>query len=240
MTGVQGRRAVVTGAANGIGRAIAAALSRAGAEVTGLDVEPGDGDVEVRIVDLSDAEAVARVASGLEADILVNCAGIYLATPLLDLDPAGYHRLLAIDLHAPVLLMHHLGRGMAARGWGRIVNVTSVHSTVSEPGALAYDIAKSGLDAATRVAAIELATSGVLVNSVAPGFVGTRMAEVDGVDELDLPESQAVYIEHGRLPLRRGARPDEIAELVLWLAGAENSYVTGQCIRADGGLTIRL
>ena len=240
MTGVEGRRAVVSGAANGIGRAIAVALTRGGAEVTGLDIEPGDGAVPVRIVDLSDVAALSAVAGELVADILVNCAGIYLSTPLLDLDPVAYHRLLAIDLHAPVLLMHHLGRGMAARGWGRIVNVTSVHSTVSEPGALAYDIAKSGLDAATRVAAIELASSGVLVNAVAPGFVGTRMAEVDGVDELDLPESQAVYIEHGRLPLRRGARPDEVAELVVWLAGEQNTYVTGQSIRVDGGLTVRL
>lgn len=240
MTGVAGRSAVVTGAANGIGAAIASALAGAGASVTGLDVEPGDGSVSMRVVDLADADQLALVAGELRADILVNCAGIYRATPLLNFDPADYHRLLAIDLHAPVLLMQALGRGMAERGWGRIVNVTSVHATVSEPGALAYDIAKAGLDAATRVAAIELAPSGVLVNAVAPGFVTTRMALVDGVDELDLPESHAVYIQNGRLPLGRGARPSEVAELVLWLAGEQNTYVTGQTIRVDGGLTIRL
>lgn len=240
MTGVAGRSAVVTGAANGIGAAIASALAGAGASVTGLDVEPGDGSVSMRVVDLADADRLALVAGELRADILVNCAGVYRATPLLNFDPADYHRLLAIDLHAPVLLMQALGRGMAERGWGRIVNVTSVHARVSEPGALAYDIAKAGLDAATRVAAIELAPSGVLVNAVAPGFVTTRMALVDGVDELDLPESHAVYIENGRLPLGRGARPSEVAELVLWLAGEQNTYVTGQTIRVDGGLTIRL
>lgn len=240
MTGVAGRSAVVTGAANGIGAAIASALAGVGASVTGLDVEPGDGSVSMRFVDLADADQLALVAGELRADILVNCAGIYRATPLLDFDPADYHRLLAIDLHAPVLLMQALGRGMAERGWGRIVNVTSVHATVSEPGALAYDIAKAGLNAATRVAAIELAPSGVLVNAVAPGFVTTRMALVDGVDELDLPESHAVYIENGRLPLGRGARPSEVGELVLWLAGEQNTYVTGQTIRVDGGLTIRL
>ncbi len=243
MTGVAGRRAVVTGASNGIGLATSTALAAAGATVVGLDVEPGPEGLDIRLVDLADSDAVVAAAVELATagvDILVNCAGTFAATPLLELDATDYHRLLAVDLHAPVLLMTHLGSGMAARGWGRIVNVTSVHASVGEPGTLAYDVAKAGLEAATRAAAIELAPWGVLVNAVAPGFVSTRMALVDGVDELDLPEPHAVYIEHGRIPLRRGARPGEVAELVVWLAGEENSYVTGQSVRVDGGLTVRL
>ena len=111
---------------------------------------------------------------------------------------------------------------------------------MSEPGCLAYDVAKAGLEAATRVAAIELAPHGVLVNAVAPGFVTTRMAEVDGVDELETPEMHGIYIEGGRLPLGRGAAPEEVAALVAWLAGPANTYVTGESVRVDGGLTRRL
>lgn len=237
------RRAVVTGASNGIGQAIARALQASGVEVIGLDIEPGEGGFETIAIDLGDAGAVVEVASRLASrgvDILVNCAGIFAASPLLELDLVGYRRLLAIDLDAAVLLMKHLGAGMTARGWGRIVNVTSVHAVVGEPGCLAYDVAKAGLEAATRVAAIELAPDGVLVNAVAPGFVNTRMAVTDGVDELETPEFRSIYIEQGRLPLRRGAAPEEVAGLVLWLVSSANTYVTGQTITVDGGLTVRL
>ena len=236
-------KAVVTGTSNGIGLAIARAFTTDGIEVTGLDIEPGPDGFESIAVDLADAAAVTaagELLAGRGIDILVNCAGIFAASPLLELDLAGYRRLLAIDLDAAVLLMKHLGAGMAERGWGRIVNVTSVHATVSEPGCLAYDVAKAGLEAATRVAAIELAPHGVLVNAVAPGFVTTRMAEVDGVDELETPAMHGIYIEGGRLPLGRGAAPEEVAALVAWLAGPANTYVTGESVRVDGGLTVRL
>ena len=236
-------KAVVTGTSNGIGLAIARAFTADGIEVTGLDIEPGPDGFESIAVNLADAAAVTaagELLAGRGIDILVNCAGIFAASPLLGLDLAGYRRLLAIDLDAAVLLMKHLGAGMAERGWGRIVNVTSVHASVSEPGCLAYDVAKAGLEAATRVAAIELAPHGVLVNAVAPGFVTTRMAEVDGVDELETPAMHGIYIEGGRLPLGRGAAPEEVAALVAWLAGPANTYVTGESVRVDGGLTVRL
>jgi 3-oxoacyl-[acyl-carrier protein] reductase len=127
---------------------------------------------------------------------------------------------------------------MAAHGGGRIVNVTSIHATHSERTALSYDAAKGGLEAATRTLAIELGEHGVLVNSLAPGFVRTRMSVVDGQDELESDWFRTGYVESGRLPVRRAAEPGEIAPVVAFLLSAENSYVSGARIVADGALTV--
>jgi NAD(P)-dependent dehydrogenase (short-subunit alcohol dehydrogenase family) len=238
------RRVVVTGGANGIGAAAAARFAENGAHVVVLDVERAETPGDSLTVDLADRAAVLRVAHEVEAmvggvDVLVNCAGVARPSALTELDMATYDLTMAVNLHAPVLLMREFCRGMAARGYGRVVNVTSVHARVGEPGSTAYDITKAGLEAATRTAAIELAGSGVLVNAVAPGFVATRMSLVDGVDELDSDWFRTFYVEHARIPLQRAAQPAEIAESVLWLAAETNSYVTGQVLVADGGLVAR-
>jgi NAD(P)-dependent dehydrogenase (short-subunit alcohol dehydrogenase family) len=125
---------------------------------------------------------------------------------------------------------------MAARQFGRIVNITSVHATNGEAAFLAYDTAKAGLEAATRTLAIELGPCGVLVNSVAPGFVRTRMSIVDGRDETKSEWFRQDYLEHGRLPLRCAAQPAEIAATVSHLVPADNTYLTGQRVVVDGGL----
>jgi NAD(P)-dependent dehydrogenase (short-subunit alcohol dehydrogenase family) len=126
---------------------------------------------------------------------------------------------------------------MAKRGYGRIVNVTSINGAFGERGGLAYDAAKAGLDQATRTLAIEYGGRGVLCNAVAPGFVETRMSLVDGVLETETEEFAQVYVEGGRLPLGRAAQPEEIGGLVAWLCSSDNTYVTAQVIRIDGGLT---
>ena len=127
---------------------------------------------------------------------------------------------------------------MAANGGGRIVNITSIHAQNSERLALAYDAAKGGLEAATRTLAIELGERGVLVNSVAPGFVRTRMSIVNGQSELDTDWFQDGYVKSGRLPLGREADPGEIAPVVAFLLSAENTYVSGARIVVDGALTV--
>jgi NAD(P)-dependent dehydrogenase (short-subunit alcohol dehydrogenase family) len=243
LAGLDSRTAVVTGGANGIGAAIAGRLRGAGTRVVVLDVEDA-GDVPAVRVDLADPaaviEAAARAVSQLgRVDILVNCAGVSSDMPMTQLDLAEYHRTLAINLHAPVLLMRELCGPMQAAGYGRVVNVGSVHGRLSEPGALAYDVSKAGLEAATRTAAIELANSGVLVNAVAPGFVSTRMSVVDGVSELETDWFRNGYLRDGRLPIGRAGAPQEIAEVVAWLASESNAYITGQVITVDGGLSAR-
>jgi NAD(P)-dependent dehydrogenase (short-subunit alcohol dehydrogenase family) len=244
LAGLDARTAVVTGGSNGIGAAIAHRLRAAGTGVLVLDVEDaGDGVAALR-VDLADGAAVIEAAASAigrlgRVDILVNCAGVSSPAPTTELDLAEYHRTLSVNLHAPVLLMRELCGPMQAAGYGRVVNVTSVHGRLSEVGSLAYDVSKAGLEAATRTAAIELAASGVLVNAIAPGFVATRMSIVNGVSELEADWFKTGYVQGGRLPIGRAAEPQEIADVAAWLASGSNTYITGQVITADGGLSAR-
>ncbi len=238
---VAGFRVVVTGGANGIGRAISEHFESLGATVVVLDVEADQDGIQVDLADRvalgeAAAEAVGRLGG---IDVLVNCAGIARPNLILELDAENYDTTLAVNLHAPVFLMHHLGKQMAAQQFGRIVNVTSIHARLSESGAVAYDISKAGLEAATRTAALEFADHGVLVNAVAPGFVSTRMSFKNGADELEGPPFTDYYVAQGRLPLRRAAQPSEIAPAVAFLASRDNQYITGQTLVVDGGLSSR-
>jgi NAD(P)-dependent dehydrogenase (short-subunit alcohol dehydrogenase family) len=240
----EGRGALVTGAASGIGQATAARLAAAGARVCAVDRQeaptpPGGSTI---VAELSEHDRLPALAARAEEqvgplDVLVSAAGIFESLPGIDLTFTALRATLSVNLEAPILLVAAVARGMADRGYGRIVNVTSVHARVSAPGSLAYDVSKAGLEAATRTLGIELAPHGVLVNSVAPGFVRTPMSRVGAEDVLDRDPHRRVYIEEGRLPLRRSATADEVAECILWLAGPQNTYVTAQTLTIDGGLT---
>ena len=238
---------MVTGAANGIGRAVAARLRDDGFLVAGVDIEPvgADRGITAYCLDVADLDAHERVLARVEEELgplaaLVNVAGISIPEPVDRLTLAAYRRQLAVMLDGPVWLARGAGLRMASRGTGRIVNVTSVHASVSEVGCLAYDAAKAGLEAATRTLALELGPRGVLVNSLAPGFVRTRMSVVDGADELESDWFRDIYVARGRLPLRRAAEPAEIAAAVSHLVSPENTYLTGQRVVVDGGLTATL
>ena len=246
MSLLEGRSALVTGAANGIGRAIAERLAAEAAVVAAVDIEqlPDLGDAVhgiewdlSRTGTLDDLIVTAEAAVG-PLDILVNNAGVFEAALAVDLTLASYRRVLDVNLHAPVFLAAAAARGMSERGYGRIVNITSIHGRFGEETALAYDVAKGGLEQATRTLAIELSRHGVLVNAVAPGFVATRMSIVDGKDELESEWFSDVYVKYGKLPLRRYAMPEEIAQHVAWLACERNTYVTGQVLTVDGGVTV--
>ena len=237
----QARVAIVTGASNGIGAAVASRLRADGLTVVGLDLEPCDAQPSV-VCDVSQIEGheqliddVVRAHGPLWA--LVNVAGIFVPEALEHLTVAAYRRQLGVMLDGPIWLARAAGLAMAANGGGRIVNVTSVHATNSERTSLSYDAAKGGLDAATRTLALELGAQGVLVNSVAPGFVRTRMSVVDGQDELETDWFRDAYVASGRIPLGRAAEPHEIAATISHLVSADNSYVSGARIMLDGGLT---
>ena len=204
-----------------------------------IDVEPAPADssatcwVSHDLADLDGLDAaVGAVIDDLGSiDILVNCAGVGANTPALEFDRSEWRRVLAIDLEAPVFLMQIAARGMVERGYGRIVNVTSVHARLGAAGSVAHDVAKAGLENATRSFGTKLASRGVAVNAVAPGFVRTRLAETDS----DWFRSD--YVETGRVPSRRAAEPEETAAHVAWLASEHAGYVSGSVLTVDGGLT---
>ena len=245
MISFEGKVAVVTGGANGIGAAVAKVLADNGASVAVFDRESvNDSRHKAYEVDLADQSALEVAAKKVIADlgrvdILINVAGMCPTNMLLDLDVRLYEKTLAVNLLAPMLLMKYFGADMAKRKTGRIVNVTSIHGKLSEPGAAAYDASKGGLEAVTRTAALELADLGILVNGVAPGFVNTRMSVVNGVSELESEWFKNIYQENARLPLKRASEPSEIANAVAWLASEANTYVTGQILTIDGGLSSR-
>lgn len=240
------RVAIVTGGANGIGLATAQLLAEYGATVISFDREKSStqGSIEFIEIDLRDRSAceiaVENVAKKYGTiDILVNVAGVSIPSALLELDTQPYDLTMDVNLHAPVFLMKCVAQEMVKHNYGRIVNITSIHSKLSEPTSIAYDISKAGLEAATRTAAIELAANGVLVNAIAPGFVSTRMSIVNGEDELESKWFKSIYIENKKLPILRLAMPKEIATTVAWFASESNSHVTGHSLIVDGGLSAR-
>lgn len=239
MSLLAGRHALVTGAANGIGRAVAERFRAEGAVVSGVDREEG---AEFQF-DLAQTEALSALVDGVEAEngpveVLVSVAGVYEPAPAVEMTLDSYRRVLAVNLDAPIMLAQRCGRGMAERGYGRILSVTSIHGEFGEELSLSYDASKAGLNGATRTLAIELGPQGILVNALAPGFVRTRMSVVEGKDELESEWFKTVYLENRKLPLRRAAEPPEIAAHAAWLCSEENTYLTGQVVRVDGGVTV--
>ncbi|HEX3885243.1 MAG TPA: 3-oxoacyl-[acyl-carrier-protein] reductase [Stellaceae bacterium] len=244
MFDLRGQSALVTGASGGIGGAIARALHRAGATVglagtrrAALDALAGAlGErAHVLVADLADTDAPDRLVKDAEAalgqvDILVNNAGITRDNLTLRLRDEDWQAVLDVNLGATFRLTRAVLRGMVRRRQGRIVSITSVVGVTGNPGQANYAASKAAMIGMSKSVAAEVATRGITVNCVAPGFIATAMTE-----KLS-PEQQAKIT--AAIPAARMGTPDEIAAAVLFLASPEASYITGQTIHVNGGMAM--
>jgi len=246
---VDGRRALVTGGASGLGRVIAAALAEAGADVaiasrTGDACEKAASEIKAETgrstcafsADVTNASDVDRLIADVERtmgelDILVNNAGINIRGAADQLAEADWDAVVNTNLKGPFLCARKLGPAMARRGWGRIINLASILGVVALPGRAPYASAKAGVINLTRVLALEWAGSGVTVNALCPGVFGTAMNR----QLLDDPVKYQEFVR--RIPMGRWGEVHELAGAALFLASDASTYVTGSCLFVDGGWT---
>jgi 3-hydroxybutyrate dehydrogenase len=245
---LSGRKALVTGAASGIGAACARALAQAGARVIVADLDRDRATAlaeelggEPWVVDLIDTASLADLA--LDVDVLVNNAGIQHVSPIEDFDPATFSRIVDLMLEAPFLLIRAALPHMYANGFGRIINLSSVHGLRASPYKSAYVAAKHGLEGLSKVTALEGGTHGVTSNCVNPGYVRTPLVEKQIADQArvhGIPESEVVErIMLTESAIKRLVEPSEVADLVVWLAGDTAGMVTGASYTMDGGWSAR-
>ena len=244
---LEGKTAIVTGGAHGLGRAIALRLADDGADVMVADVLGADAEVvaeSVRAkgrraasfeVDVSDSGAVgAMVMAAVEAfghvDLLVNNAGVSGEAGLLEMEEAHWDRIMGVNLKGNFLCSQAVAREMVARGeGGRIINITSTAGANARPRASAYGASKAGIIQFTRVLALELGHHGITVNAVGPGMTLTGSE----VKQPPTDEYQAAFV--GQVPLGRAGEPADIAAAVAFLASPDAAYINGQVIFVDGG-----
>ncbi len=232
-----GKKIFVTGASRGIGRAIAQAFRTEGAWVigtrTGRVDQTDDLCQEWIAADFSDIEQIQSCAEslrGAEPDVLVNNAGINKNAPFAEIGVGDFLAIQQVNVLAPFLLCQAAVPAMKRKGWGRIVNVSSVWGKISMAHRASYSASKFAIDGMTVALAAEHSVDGIIANSIAPGFIDTeltrRMLGEAGIQALI-----------SKVPARRLGQVDEIARLILWLASEENTFIAGQNIAIDGGFT---
>lgn len=239
--------ALVTGSTRGIGKAIAERLASEGATVviTGRDEAKAKEIAENLVaaggkaiglsLEVADAESVNQALQSIEerlgtVDILVNNAGITRDTLLLRMDDEAWHDVLQVNVTGAYRLARGVLRGMMKKRWGRIINVSSIVGLIGNPGQTNYGASKAALIGFTKSLAREVATRGITVNAVAPGFIQSDMTDA-------LSDEQKERLAE-KIPLGRIGRPEEVASCVAFLAGDDAAYITGHTLVVDGGLAM--
>lgn len=243
-----GRSALITGGASGIGLACARKLSAQGATVTVADLNAAAADAVARdlggeawAVDLADTKALEELS--IDTDILINNAGVQRVAPIHEFDPEAWRLIHRLMLESPFLLIRAALPGMYERGFGRIINLSSVHGLRASAFKSAYVSAKHGLEGLSKVTALEGAEHGVTSNCVNPGYVRTALVEKQIQDQAKLhgiaPAEVVEKIMLTEAAVKRLVEPEEVASLVAWLAQDEAGMVTGASYTMDGGWSAR-
>lgn len=245
------KKIVVTGASSGIGRATAARFAQEGwdvcvtarreSELRNLVATFPTGEHLVCPGDYSALETAQSIDQAIRGkwgclDALANVAGIYFGADPIESTMEEWRKSFDIMINGAVYLTRMAVPWM--KNGGRIIHVTSIHGERAERGSSSYAMAKAAINQYCRNLALELAERNILVNAIAPGFIRTPMSIVNGINELDSDWFKNNYVEGNHLPLRRAGLPEEVSGVVYFLAGPDASYLTGQIITVDGGLTI--
>lgn len=247
MRGLKDKTVLLTGGANGIGAAIAKRLGDegcvvgildldgVGAERIAAEIKASGGKASAQAVDISDYDAVKRAVGSFEAasgpvSLLVNNAGWDRAANFLDTTPDFWRKIVAINLYGPMNVSHVVLKGMAARGFGRLVNIASDAGRVGSSGEAVYSACKGGIIAFTKTMAREMARYQINVNCVCPGPTETPML-------MALPENHLEAFKKA-IPMRRFGKPTDVANAILFLASDMSDYITGQTLSVSGGLTM--
>ena len=218
--GLQGRVAIVTGAANGIGEACARRFAAEGAHVVLADVNSDRGA----------AVAAELRSAGHSAGFLVNNAGIFRAADFLDVTEEDFDAVINVNIKGSFLMGQAAARAMKSTGGGSIVNMSSVNAVLAIPNIASYNVSKGGINQLTRAMSLALADFGIRVNAVAPGTIATELAR-QAVLTSEAAEKKLMM----RTPMKRLGEPDEVAKVVAFLASDAASYITGEIVTVDGG-----
>ncbi len=247
-TDLKGRTALVTGAASGIGAACARELAARGAKVTVADIDEAGAESvakeiggKVWAVDLSDVSTLESLQ--LDADILVNNAGVQHVSPIADFPPDRFRTMLVLMVEAPFLLIRAVLPHMCSQKFGRIINISSVHGIRASEYKVAYVTAKHALEGLSKVTALEGGPHDVTSNCINPGYVRTPLVTKQIADQArthDIPEDKVVEeILLQESAIKRLLEPEEVADLVGWLASPNAGMVTGASYSMDGGWSAR-